>query len=227
MADQLDILSSRDGRHNGGSKELTPGSGFQSLVMPIGSDAAPQLVTLTWSATFLPLPAPIANGQFRLVGKMTWGVSAIVHTAQFDVGRCGSITMAASSVHFYAANESARPGPTIVVNASLAYGTRPGGMASAVELTEYFENANSAGVLIPVPNFAKTVIVKPSTDAVFATGDLRLELCGLNGAAIHTHLPQASTLAAACPLTNEIVFVRVRYTDLAPLSGSLLFGLAL
>lgn len=221
-----DILSTREGRHNGGSASLPPSTPFTSILQADGNDAGVQLVTVTWAVTTFPLDAPAAAGSYRARGKLIWGVSASSLPVVFDLGRGGNVTLAASSIALSASNPDANA-PSITVTAAAAYGTRGGGYASSVTLTEYFTNANAAGVVLPLPAFAKAVTTKPADETLFTTGFLVLEFLDIDGAIRYTHRPTTSVVAAAYEIPNNVAFVRVRHTNEAPASGALLFGLSI
>lgn len=218
-----DVLGTADGRHNGGSQTLTPNCNWKTLISLHGLNLSPDVFTLTWSITDVPLTQNL-TGTFNLRGLAKWGSGASIHSAEFDLGRCGNISFAGSSIEFSGRNLSTS-GPKWNVQVSVAYGTRGAGAASVVTLTEGFVlDDGGLGIIKRLPNFARRYSVQVKDEALIGAG-LAVEELTPNNVLLRTYKPLNSTVFRT--IANDVTTFRVKGPAATPLEGVLVFELCL
>lgn len=220
MSPRQDLLSVDEGRHNGGSAELKPNSGFVSVMLADGANITPQIFTLAWSIRELPTMAT-AGAVYNLIGRLTWGLGAAAHVAEFDLGRSGHISLVAANVAFEARNAG---DGTYNVIGSLAYGTRGAGAASCVTLTQSFTTVDNEWQTT-IPSWARKYSVQPRSEGLFVGGAISVQELAPNETLLRTFVPPSSTTIRT--LGNDVAYLRVRTETAEPQRGVVIFELTL
>ncbi|HRI72817.1 MAG TPA: hypothetical protein PK156_51625, partial [Polyangium sp.] len=157
-----------------------------------------------------------------LIGELEWGVTGASHKVQFDWGRGGQLNISAIAFHLKVGYPSAK-GPRVRVHASVSPGTRGATETNRVTLTKYHA-VTGPNYVERVPNFAHSVAVFTSNQALYDTDQLAIEMLGVDQSVRYRVFARNP---AAIDLPNNIFFVRLLNTSAAVIQTSLLFGLAL
>jgi hypothetical protein len=232
MSNRTGVLESADGRHSSGLETVTPGMGLKTIIQAAGNETTPRLVTICYSVQLpwdaaKPQPLPSPN-QCALRAKLTWGNGSADHTAFFDWGRGGHITIAATGFTFSGGYDAVEVGPKCTLIALAAYETRSSHEANRVTCTQRFSGlVDGTPVIIPIVNFARFATLLLSDLTAIPRGVVSMEILDIDGSVVYTYLPVGSSISDAVELPINAWFIRLKSTSPTPYNGAVLLNLAL
>jgi hypothetical protein len=192
------ILDKRQGEHSA-ALEIGPSpSGEQSLqlIQGLGAlhSASPVGIVLHVDAEQVGQIPPF-GANHRLSLDLQWGISKASFSARVDLRKGLRLFLAASSLTMSVVYRG-NVGPRYRVSAAAAYGSADTPRPTLTEEVDPIDDGDTA--IVPVPKYASSVLVYPTSPALLGAGFL--------GQVVFTRTPAPTVLAAAQTFSFAFAF---------------------